>query len=375
MSPRRRRAANAATGGRDAPPDEASVEHDDTIDEVIDDADDADMEHDDANDADWPPRPPRSRWMTWEERPPPKPIPVEGGRIARTQRGPIGSTWWSRRFLDSLEATMEGGRPARGRAYARKGQVIDLAVRPGVVEAQVQGTRADPYVVRLTFPVIAAVEWDRALETLAAEAGYAARMLAGELPHEIEAVFAQAGADLFPGPGARLVTACTCPDWENPCKHVAAVFYLLAESLDADPFVLLAWRGREREAILRGLRISRGAQRGDATADVSRTPGDQEAGAVAALAPLHESVVPLRECLTTFWKGGPALSSVHVDPAGVKVAGAVLRQLPRGVLVAGDRDVQALLAPAYEEMAAAATDRARDGRSVRSRRRRAPQCS
>ena len=41
---------------------------------------------------------------------------------------------------------------------------------------------------------------------------------------------------------------CSCPDSEVPCKHLAATFYLLAEAFDEDPFLILRWRGRDREA-------------------------------------------------------------------------------------------------------------------------------
>ena len=90
--------------------------------------------------------------------------------------------------------------------------------------------------------------------------GYAARLLAGELPHEIEDVFAEAGAALFPERGSHLITSCTCPDWATPCKHAAAVCYLMAEAFDDDPFLLLAFRGREREALLAELRARRGGR-------------------------------------------------------------------------------------------------------------------
>jgi len=78
------------------------------------------------------------------------------------------------------------------------------------------------------------------------QAGYAARLLAGEMPHEIEQVFERAGVDLLPATSRDLTTQCDCPDWENPCKHIAAVCYLVAEAFDADPFLLFALRGCER---------------------------------------------------------------------------------------------------------------------------------
>ena len=272
---------------------------------------------------------------------------------------------------------MEGGRPARGRAYARKGQVIDFTVRPGAVDARVQGSRQDPYVVRLTFPVVPDDVWGSIAEALASRAGHAARMLAGELPHEIEDVFEAAGASLFPAPGARLVTACTCPDWENPCKHVAAVFYLLAEGFDADPFVLLAWRGREREALLRELRTAR-AGLPEETAPEEAPPEEAppreagEASGAGAERQALEAEPPQTEKAAraaTFWSGGADVLGVRFDPNGSSVAGAVLRQLPRGVLDLAGRDVHEVLAPAYRAMAAAAVERAQGRPDARPPRR------
>ena len=55
-------------------------------------------------------------------------IEVDGGLAVRAKRGKIGERWWSRRFVDVLESVCDGGRLARGRAYARKGQVMDLSL-------------------------------------------------------------------------------------------------------------------------------------------------------------------------------------------------------------------------------------------------------
>src|SRR6185437_3828618 len=172
----------------------------------------------------------------WERFAPAKPIRVEGGLTTRSRRGAIGETWWSQRFLAAVEATTPGGRSTRGRSYARQGQVLELAVGAGLIEASVQGSRQTPYRVRLAMPVADDGEWDRLTVALAGQAGYAAQMLAGELPHEVEDVFAAEGVSLFPSRSSKLSTDCTCPDWANPCKHVAAVCYLVAEEFDRDPF-------------------------------------------------------------------------------------------------------------------------------------------
>ncbi|MGW4405517.1 SWIM zinc finger family protein [Nonomuraea sp. NPDC004702] len=178
------------------------------------------------------------------------PIEVEGGLRARSRRGSIGSAWWSRRFVDILERVCDKGRLSRGRAYARKGQVLSIDLSAGLVRASVQGSRPKPYDVVVRIDVYGEDVWARLEEAVAAQAVHRARLLAGEMPVEIEELFAAHGVDLFP---RDLDMECSCPDWGFPCKHLSAVLYLLAESFDDDPFLVLAWRGRTREQLLGSL--------------------------------------------------------------------------------------------------------------------------
>jgi uncharacterized Zn finger protein len=282
----------------------------------------------------------------WSRFTPAKRIRVEDGLELRSRRGVIGESWWSRRFLSAVETVMDHGRLARGRTYARQGQVIDMGIGPGLVVARVQGSRRTPYGVQISMPAASDVRWDAIITTLAGQAGYAARLLAGELPHEIEDVFAEAGVALFPERSSHLETECTCPDWGNPCKHSAAVCYLMAEAFDADPFLLLAFRGREREALLAELRERRGS-----TASV-------DVGDVTSSTERESNAPPLSSLMSTFWTAGPELSDVHSLPRAAETAGAVLRQLPRGVLTVRAKDVADLLEPAYARMAADAEARA-----------------
>ncbi|MEO5876079.1 MAG: SWIM zinc finger family protein [Streptosporangiaceae bacterium] len=183
---------------------------------------------------------------------PARPIRVDGGILARRQRGSIGEQWWSRRFIDILESFADQGRLARGRAYARQGQVLELKIRPYEVTAVVQGTVAEPYEVALGINAVGA--WTEIEDALASRAMFRAQLLAGEMPHEIEQVFAEFGTSLFPVSADDLHLMCSCPDWGDPCKHAAAALYLLAEAFDDDPFLILAWNGRSREQLTTALR-------------------------------------------------------------------------------------------------------------------------
>ncbi|CAA9368455.1 MAG: hypothetical protein AVDCRST_MAG68-5207, partial [uncultured Gemmatimonadetes bacterium] len=171
----------------------------------------------------------------------------------------FGGSWWSRRFIAAMHEVADAARLSRGRGYARGGQVRELRVEPGVVTARVRGSVPAPYAVRIRITPFTDEEWARAEEALAGQALFLAALLAGEMPRDVEDAFTSVGLSLFPTSPDDLAASCTCPDEANPCKHVAATFYILADAFDADPFLVLAWRGRTRERLLERLRELRAA--------------------------------------------------------------------------------------------------------------------
>ena len=162
----------------------------------------------------------------------------------------MAATWWSKRFTDVLESYGLGGRMTRGKSYARKGQVLTLSVADGVLSAEVQGSRSKPYEVTITMKPPSDAQWAAIEELLRARVGYAAAMLAGEIPTDLEALFVEAGCSLFPSDWRSLRATCSCPDWGDPCKHQAAALYVFADQLDTDPWQLLRWHGRSRDDVL-----------------------------------------------------------------------------------------------------------------------------
>lgn len=269
--------------------------------------------------------------------PPSRPRPVENGLKARRTRGSIGESWWSRRFLDVLESFAMGNRLTRGRTYARKGQVISLEVAPGQVRASVQGSRAKPYQVTISLPVFAELVWAKAEIALSEQALPSAKLLAGEVPPELEDLFAGAGAPLFPRDANELGQRCTCPDRAVPCKHLAATFYLLAEAFDDDPFLILRWRGRDREALLGRLR----QLRADASAEHPDQAPPAAAGTSLALVDLAQ---PTREP-DRFWLPPPPLPA---RPATLDVdADLLLQQLPTPGRTLGAHTLLSKLGAAY----------------------------
>ena len=119
-----------------------------------------------------------------------RPLPVDGGIVARSRRGTIGESWWSHRFIELLESFGVGSRLTRGRHYARTGQVVELDVEAGVVIAKVQGSRFTPYKVRIRAKVLSDAQWRRVEKAMASQALLLARLLAGEMPRDIDDVFA-----------------------------------------------------------------------------------------------------------------------------------------------------------------------------------------
>ena len=164
------------------------------------------------------------------------------------------------------------GRLARGRNYARRGQVLGFEISCGYVTAQVQGSRPKPYRVRIQVTPLTTPQWRRVEQALAGQALFRAKLLAGEMPQEIEEVFADCGTPLFPRSARDLEMSCSCPDWGVPCKHLAAVCYVLAEAFDVDPFGILAWRGRGREELLGALRLTAAQDEARPAADRRHRP-------------------------------------------------------------------------------------------------------
>ncbi|MFG2064748.1 SWIM zinc finger family protein [Micromonospora sp. NPDC048871] len=288
-----------------------------------------------------------------------RPRRVEGGLRARSARGAIGVSWWSRRFLEVLESFALGTRLTRGRAYARAGQVVRLDVAPGMVSASVQGSRPRPYQVHIALPPFPDPMWQRIEAQLAAQAFFSARLLAGDLPAELEELFTAAGAPLFPAAVTELEQRCSCPDGAVPCKHLAATFYLLAEAFDADPFALLHWRGRSRQDLLDRLRALRSLNtepdltRPPATEpDPTRPPaaesgvGRPAAGAVPALADLP--VAPLTETLDRFWL--PPVPLPDRPPSLASRPDLLLRQLGAPAPAIGGPGLLERLRQAYRQL-------------------------
>jgi uncharacterized Zn finger protein len=249
----------------------------------------------------------RSSSAYWGYFPPSTPIPVEDGIKARTRRGQFGEHWWAQRWIGVLESFGWDNRLQRGRTYARKGQVRDIDVQPGRVIAHVQGSRRAPYAVRIEMAPLSDDQWERVIDAMAQQAIFAAQLLAGDMPPEIEEAFQAAGVSLFPS-SYEINMSCSCPDWAVPCKHIAAVYYLLGEEFDRDPFLLFTLRGRTQEQVMAALRARRAAGASPVAAIQEEEPAPQSE--------------PLEADLSRFWEPRENLGDfrVTIEPPPVKMA-------------------------------------------------------
>ena len=249
----------------------------------------------------------RRRDWGWFEPAPKQPVPEDGLRVDR-----FGTTWWGAQWIRALErlGSSYASRLPRGRSYARAGRVIDLAMGAGEVTAGVVGTRARPYRVTIRLQPFAQDQWEEIIHVLAGQARFTIALLKGELPATAGETLENRGLGLFPT-GRDMKTSCSCPDWANPCKHVAAVHYVVAAALDMDPFLIFVLRGLGREDVLAALARERGMSRSGLLQPEAPSAGQSEwetPGELSAEAFLGEG------------RGRPRLA-FRVAPAGLDLAG------------------------------------------------------
>jgi uncharacterized Zn finger protein len=264
--------------------------------------------------------------MPWyrDEFPPSKTIAAKGGIKARSRRGAFATSWWGRRWLAVLETLNLGGRLQRARTYARKGQVLNIDIEPGSVHAEVQGSRPTPYRISIGVKQLAANETQRLAAELAKSPYFLAKLMTREMPQDIETLFDTADVSLFPSRASELRTDCSCPDWSNPCKHIAAVYYLLGEEFDRDPFLIFRLRGLDTTAML-------------ATIGPEKIEPDEQPDVPMDVHPAPES----------FWEGSRPEVDLTASAVSDQTAAPLLRRLGNLPFWRGQQPLPDTLEPAY----------------------------
>ncbi|HLH60570.1 MAG TPA: SWIM zinc finger family protein [Ktedonobacteraceae bacterium] len=242
-------------------------------------------------------------------------------------------TWWGQRFIAALEQFTDPGRLGRGRSYASNGRILEYKLANGTVTARVRGS-INPYfgvykepIYKTTIKIkpISAANWTKAIQHIGSRADLVTKLLMNEMPDTIDDAFAQWGLHLLPHREADFETECSCPDWSNPCKHIAGVYYLLASDLDRDPFLMFELRGLSRE---------------DLHAELARSPlgqilssalkAEEQVPQVEPVASLHTR--PLRQpaAVSTghkeFWTGARRLPAAPIAPAQPTVPALLIKK-------------------------------------------------
>ena len=261
---------------------------------------------------------------------PTKAIETKDGIKAQSKRGAFAKNWWAQRWIVALEELVDTGRLTRGRTYARKGQVLSIEETKDGIAARVQGSMRTPYKISIKINHLTDAEWDKVFDALSEQALFTAELLAGEMPQDIEQAFKRAKVGLFPSNRRDLETDCSCPDYSNPCKHIAATHYILGERFDEDPFLIFRLRGRTQDQVMQELR--------------KRRAGDEIAEEESEEA---EVVIPLEEQIESFWEVRAPLEGISVSIRQPAIEMPLLKRLGEANFVL-EPGIQSWLSAAYQ---------------------------
>ncbi|EAM52649.1 SWIM zinc finger family protein [Crocosphaera watsonii WH 8501] len=236
--------------------------------------------------------------------------------------------WWVIRWLELLDSYRFKKRLERARNYAREGHVLSIEFSGSEVLAKVQGTETEPYQVSLSLEPFTDEDWSFILQSLSEKAIFSAQLLSGKMPDDIERVFTDNGLSVFPFRLSDVNSSCTCPDKANPCKHIGAIYYQLAERFSEDPFIIFQLRGRSKHQILEGLRNLRQQQ-----INLEETPLDNIEDTVNNTEEIEEKNTQENQPLDVqqFWQYQESLDPslvVIVPPTDNKTVLDVLGRIP-----------------------------------------------
>ena len=240
-------------------------------------------------------------------------------------------TWWGKKFIEALEKFSDAGRLSRGRSYAKNGRVTSFEIKDGIVSATVRGSvnpyfgvyKEPLYSTTIEFHPISAAKWAAVIALIASKASLISRLLLNEIPDNLEESFKTLGLNFLPGSKKDFNATCSCPDYGNPCKHIAGVYYLMAAELDRDPLLLFELRGLSRQDLHRELAKSPLGQALSAELQLAQQPPH-------ATASYHTrpTIVPLKpiEHLRDFWHGTKRLPQTIEPLPQALVAGIPIKK-------------------------------------------------
>lgn len=240
-------------------------------------------------------------------------------------------TWWGKKFIEALEQFTDPGRLSRGRSYASGGKVKSFHIKNGLVTAKVRGSvnpyfgvYTEPlYTTTIEFQPISPAKWSAAIALIASKASLISRLLLNEIPDNIEDSFATLGLHLLPHSKKDFKSDCSCPDYSNPCKHIAGVHYLVAAELDRDPFLLFELRGLSKADLHKELvKSPLGMALSAELATQKALPTPSETLYTKPEPQPAETIANLRE----FWHGAKRLPSLPEPPTQTNVPAILVKK-------------------------------------------------
>jgi uncharacterized Zn finger protein len=240
-------------------------------------------------------------------------------------------TWWGQRFISALEKLSDSGRLSRGRSYARNGKVLNFEIKDGLITAQVRGSvnpyfgvyKEPLYLTTIEFKSISAANWSAAIAYVASKASLISRLMLNEMPDTIENAFVKLDLNLLPRNKTDFKTSCSCPDWGDPCKHIAGVYYLIAAQLDQDPFLLFELKGLSRDALQKELAKSPlGQALSTELANVNNSPTPDESYYTTPTLQPAETIADLRD----FWLGAKRLPQTIEEASTASVPAILVKK-------------------------------------------------
>lgn len=242
--------------------------------------------------------------------------------------------WWTQQWIDLLNSYRFKKRLERARNYARQGNVLSLEFKDKKIISTVQGTASEPYKLSLWLDTFTDEDWNYIIQTMSERAIFTAKLLAGEMPKNIEEVFAANGLRLFPFTLDEIHSQCDCPDKARVCKHIGAVYYLLGDRFSDDPFLLFQLRGRTQEKILEALRQKRGTSEAEKVRKTDKKQSQKtQVTDLESKEQLVTSATQKNINITQFWEYDKQLDSTLVvitPPPSSETVLDVLGQIPLG---------------------------------------------
>ncbi|HBB34460.1 MAG TPA: hypothetical protein DDZ80_04710 [Cyanobacteria bacterium UBA8803] len=240
-------------------------------------------------------------------------------------------TWWGKRFIEALESFTDLARLRRGRSYASGGKIKEYRIHNGQIIAKVRGAinpyfgvyKEPLYTTIIEITPISAAAWSKAIAYLAAKASCVSKLLMNEVPDNIEEVFDELNLYLLPQSRKDFTTSCSCPDWSNPCKHIAGVYYLVAAELDSDPFLLFELRGLSRQKLLQELAKSPLGKVLSSALDTETVPLES---AESYYTEPKKVAIPQSLSQKDFWLGAKALPPIPEETSSASIPAILIKK-------------------------------------------------